>query len=251
MIRIGVVGALQAEIHALAGMAPRGGSVVRLPDGLLIAVSGTGSARAYQTGKRLIDAGATALASWGSAAALDSRLAPGSLLLPDEVIARTGRVFAVNADWRQRLLEHLTADATIYAGAIAESAQVLASAAEKSALATRSGAAAADMESAALAELAHDAGISFIVVRAIADGANTAVPTRLTNAIRSDGTVRPSSLGWLALSPWHWPTALRLAWQFRAALLTLARIAPVFRVCAPPPPQLRPAARRSCAEGAA
>jgi adenosylhomocysteine nucleosidase len=237
MACVGVVSALEPEMRTIAGRSLRAGSVQCLSDGLLIAVSGIGPERAYRTGKRLIDEGATALASWGSAAALDSKLAPGSLLLPAEVIAQTGSAFAVDADWRQRLLERLINVVTIHTGSVAESTHVLGSAAEKSELATRSGAAGADMESAALAALAHGAGIPFIVVRAIADGAGVGVPARLAHAVCSDGTVRAaSSLGWLALSPWHWPTALRLACGFRSALLTLARIGPAFRGCAPRTP---------------
>jgi adenosylhomocysteine nucleosidase len=233
---VGVVGALEPELRALAGRSLRVGSVQRLPDGLLMAVSGIGPKHAYQAGKRLIDAGATALASWGSAAALDARLGSGTLLLPEKVISQSGTVFSVDADWRQRLLECVGDDDAIYTGAVAESAHVLASVAEKIALSTGSGAAAADMESAALAAVARDADIPFIVVRAIADGASVAVPPRLARAVSSDGTLRvASSLAWLALSPWHGPTALRLAWGFRRALLALARIAPVFRVCSPQP----------------
>lgn len=236
MTCVGVVGALAPEVRALVGRRLRGGSVQRVPNGLSIAISGIGRERAHEAGKRLIDAGATALVSWGSAAALDCTLAPGTLLLPTEVIARTGTVFTVDIEWQRRLHERLNNDLAIYTGALVESPRTLASAAEKSALAKRSGAAAADMESAALAALAHDMRIPFIVVRAIADGARVAVPVRFADAVRSDGTLQvASSLGWLAFSPWHWPTALRLAWGFRAALATLSRVAREFRACAPAP----------------
>ncbi|MDB5926401.1 MAG: hypothetical protein JWN13_5337, partial [Betaproteobacteria bacterium] len=53
MTCVGVVSALEPELRALAGRSLRAGSVKRLPDGLLIAVSGIGPERAYRTGKRL------------------------------------------------------------------------------------------------------------------------------------------------------------------------------------------------------
>src|SRR5438270_6950305 len=70
MTAVGVVGALELEIRALAGKRLPAHSEQRLSNGLVVAISGVGRDRAYDAGQRLIDAGAIALVSWGSAASL-------------------------------------------------------------------------------------------------------------------------------------------------------------------------------------
>jgi adenosylhomocysteine nucleosidase len=224
-MRIGIVGALEPEIRAFGRRrsrrpgGPRGDAVLR-------AVSGVGAERAYGAGRRLIDAGADALVSWGTAAALVPVLEPGSLLLPRKVIARDGTAFAVEGEWQQAIRERLSGEHVVHTAPLADAGEPLLSAADKRTLAQRSGAAAADMESAALAALASEAGIPLLVVRAVVDSADVAVPARLAAATRRDGSLSvASTLAWLASSPSQWLTALRLARGFRAALLTLERVA--------------------------
>jgi adenosylhomocysteine nucleosidase len=189
-------------------------------------VSGVGPQRAYEAGKRLVEEGATALVSWGTAVALDAMLSPGSLLLPDTVIAADGRKLGVDSEWRQRVRTRLPHDVDVHAGALVETREPLLSAAEKASLAVRSGALAADMESAALAVLAREAGVPLLVVRAIVDSATQVVPARLAAATRADGSLRvASAVAWIALTPTQWPATFRLAVGFRAALRTLERVA--------------------------
>lgn len=232
---VGVVAALEREIRAFGIGSPREGALQRLTDELIVTVSGLGAERAYRAGKRLLDAGAAALASWGSAAALDVRLAPGNLLLPSTVISCAGEVIAVDAQWREQLLARLRDRVPVHTGALIETSRVLTCMAEKQALAECSGAVAADMESAAIARLAREAGIAFIAVRAIADSADAAVPARLARAVSDDGQVHLArTLGWLAFAPGHWGAAFRLGRQFRAATLTLSQVARDFPAYAPP-----------------
>ena len=79
---------------------------------------------------------------------------------------------------------------------------------------------------AALAGLAREAGVPLLVVRAVIDGADAVVPARLVTAARADGGLDVlSTLAWLACSPSQWRAAFELARGFRAALLTLQRVA--------------------------
>lgn len=221
-MRIGIVGALEPEIRAFGGRRPRRAC----GDAVLRAVSGVGADRAYGAGKRLIESGADALVSWGTAAALVPALRPGSLLLPRKVIACDGSEFAVDAEWQQRVRERLRTELPVHTAPLADAGRALLSTADKRTLAQRSGAAAADMESAALAVLAYEAGIPLLVVRAVVDSAGVAVPARLAAAARGDGSVSVlSTVAWLACSPSQWPAAFELARGFRAALLTLQRVA--------------------------
>ena len=225
MTRVGVVGALEPEIRAFVLGSPRR-SGKRARRDALIAVCGMGQERAYRAGERLIQQGATALVSWGTAAALVPTLRPGTLVLPEKIVDGRGRAFEVDAAWQRRVRARLPENLPVYMGALAEATEPLLTVADKSSLAQRSGAAAADMESAALAALALEAHIPLLVVRAVVDSAEMSVSRELAEATRSDGSLRvASTIARLAFSPRQWGMALRLACGFRAALGTLERIA--------------------------
>ena len=149
-MRLGVVSALEPEIRAF-GVRPRRGRAMRHTGAsVLRAVSGVGANRAYATGKRLVEQGATALVSWGTAAALVPALHPGALLLPRKVIARDGSEFAIDGEWQQRVRERLATEGAVHTEPLVEVGEPLLSVADKRMLAQHSGAVAADMESAAL-----------------------------------------------------------------------------------------------------
>src|SRR3712207_6280195 len=142
MTCLGLVAALEPEMRAFAGRRPHTGSVQHLPDGVVACTSGMGADRATEAAKRLVEIGATALVSWGCAAALDPSLKPGALLLPTHVVASDGHIFAVDTAWHTRLAEQTRDAFDVHTDALAESGHVLASATEKQALRAKSGAAA-------------------------------------------------------------------------------------------------------------
>src|SRR5262249_49828740 len=194
--------------------------------GYVTAISGIGAEHAYAAAKRLVRDGATSLVSWGTAAALVPTLRPGALVLPTKILAPNGGTFDVDREWHARVNARIPLGMHVHTGAIVETAAPLLRAEDKRMLAQRFGADAADMESAALAALAREAGIPLLVVRAIVDGSALAIPARFAAGVRHDGSLRiASTVGALAVSPSQWPAALRLARGFRAALVTLQRIA--------------------------
>lgn len=228
MTCVGLVAALEPEMRAFAGRRPHTGSVQHLPDGALACTSGIGAERAAEVAKRLIEVGATALVSWGCAAALDPALKRGALLLPSEIIAADGRVFSVDAAWHSRLTRRTANAFDLHTGPLVQSIHVLGTAGAKRALRETSGAAAADMESAAVAEVASEARIPFIAVRAVSDDAATAVPPAFTGMLTTDGRVAGARAAMaIACAPTQWLAAIRLALGFNAALATLRRFARV------------------------
>jgi adenosylhomocysteine nucleosidase len=70
-----------------------------LADGTLVAVTGMGNSAAAAGSRALIEAGATALASWGMAGGLDPTLSAGAILLPTEVIGSDGQCLNTAAAW--------------------------------------------------------------------------------------------------------------------------------------------------------
>jgi adenosylhomocysteine nucleosidase len=224
-MRLGIVAALSREVQNLTTRALCAGAVVRLSDRSLLAVSGIGPERARAAGRVLLDQGAAALASWGSAAALDARLAPGSLSLPRTVIGADHSISCVTPDWHERLQRCLNDRFGPVTGPLAEARSVLLGPADKRALAQDSGAVAADMESAALGQLAAEARVPFIVVRAISDTALMTVPGWIASALDEQGRPRPLRLcAALLRHPQDIPALVRLARGFRLAQETLAAV---------------------------
>ena len=80
--RIGIVTGLVAE-------------AATLPEGdFWVAVSAANPARAAQAANAMVAGGVRLLVSYGLAAGIDPRLGPGTLLLPESVIAHEGEVEA-------------------------------------------------------------------------------------------------------------------------------------------------------------
>jgi hypothetical protein len=91
----------------------------------------------------------------------------------------------------------------------------------------QTGAVAADMESSAVAEVASAERVPFIVVRAIVDTAQDAVPAAALSATGA-GQDRPRLgrlLASLARTPGELPALIRLARRYRSASRTLAAVA--------------------------
>jgi adenosylhomocysteine nucleosidase len=223
----GVVAALAAEARAL-GPAARGGEGYDvLTDGTLIAVSGIGYASALNAAQRLIDAGATALVSWGMAGALDPSLYAGDVCLPREIIGADGTRFATANHWRESLAALIAAHRTVAFGNLLTSIRPVDTVAAKQAARQRTGASAVDMESSAVAQAAQAHGLPFIAVRVIVDTARDVVPRAVARASQS-GQVRTGRLilG-LLRSPAQIAPLLRLAGRYRVAMRSLLAISGV------------------------
>jgi len=222
---LGIVAALPGEARPLAGGRVDPGGRWRSGAGVEMQLAGVGPRRAAAAAEGLLAAGATALASWGSAAALAPDLTAGALLLPRSVVAADGEVLPVDAAWQRRLLECLAAHLPVGTGPMAEVRAVVATPADKASLRRRTGAVAVDMESAAVARCARQAGVPFVVVRAVVDGANTALPSVALAALDGLGRLRPLRLAaGLLREPRAWPALGELRRSFRHCQLTLARV---------------------------
>ena len=160
---LGIVVALPWELKSLTRQAIPAGTCTTIGDNILVAYSGIGSERTYAAGALLVSRGATALLSWGYAAALDDRLTAGSVLLPKLIVGVTGESHAVSSEWHRRLYQALSAKCPVGTDPLVESAAIVQTPSEKQALAQRTQATATDMESAAQARLARERRLPFAV----------------------------------------------------------------------------------------
>jgi adenosylhomocysteine nucleosidase len=216
-MRVGVLTGLAAEARLLEGARLEGGF------GLAVARTGADPATARREAERLAASGVVALISFGVAGGLDPRLRAGDLVLADRVILPGGRAIATHAAWRSLAHARLAEPGTrAFVGAIAGSDQLLVTPAEKRLLSERSGGIAGDMESGAVAEVAADAGVPFLVMRAVSDGAMRFLPQVARVPLRPDGGLSVGRIAHaLCTRPGEWPAVARLAVETRAAMAAL------------------------------
>jgi adenosylhomocysteine nucleosidase len=223
----GIAVALEAELSSLAPHAIAPGSYARLPSGALVAAGGVGLERARALAGRLLDAGATALVSWGIAAGLDPRLAAGALVLPERVIGVEGTAYRVAVEWHDRLRARLASAGEVSVGLLISTGDVVETPAAKRALLERHGAVAADMESSAVARVAAERGVPFVALRAIADPAGGRAPGWVARLLDPSGRVPVGrALGQALLHPRDWVALVALALHFRTARRALRRAGP-------------------------
>ena len=102
--------------------------------------------------------------------------------------------------------------------------RIIAGQAEKRRLGRETGAAIADMESAAVAAVAEAAGLPFAVLRAICDPAGRALPPAALVALDGSGRLAPARIAWSVLTlPGQIPTLLALAGEAAMARTALRR----------------------------
>lgn len=164
---IGVIAPLHAEYRTARPLALAGWQVVRC---------GVGASGAGAAARALIGAGASRLLVWGTAGALHPALAPGSLVVPEEVAGPSEAILAVDPEWRAALVRCLQPSRPVHGGRMASVARPLASQREKRDLARSSGADTVDMEAAAVLREAARSKIPCAVLRAVVDPLDLELP---------------------------------------------------------------------------
>jgi len=223
---LGIIVGVPSEARSLAKYSIINDEPVRLREGVTLGVSGVGPRRAGLASRRLLEKGATALLSWGSAGGLSPKLSPGSLILPKIIIASDRSVYHADPSWHKDLCNRLRGRVEFHTGPLAESATVVQTTAEKAILFQQTGAIGVDMESASVAAVAQEARVPFIAVRAIADSTDMTLPTSVLNACDEFGRLNflKLILG-VAERPTELFLLIRLARDYRAAQRTLAAVA--------------------------
>jgi len=223
---LGIVVAVAAEARSLVKQSIADGELIYLTERAMLSVSGMGPRRAAVASRTLLEKGAAALLSWGSAGGLKPNLSPGSLILPKTVIASDRSLYHVDAPWHKSLCDRLKGHVDFHTEPLVESAMVVRNPAEKAILFRETGAIGVDMESAAVAAVAQETGVPFLVVRAIADSSDTTILDSTLNAIDEFGRLNLLKLiQGLAKDPTEILALVRIARNYRTAQRTLATVA--------------------------
>jgi adenosylhomocysteine nucleosidase len=226
---VGVVAALASEARALGPSLPRGGAIplselALLGGGSLLAVSGIGRAAAEAAARTLVEAGVSALITFGMAGGLDPALKPGSVVLPRELISPEGKRYPACQSWRERVAAAVSPLRAVTEGNLLTSAYAIDTPAEKAAAFHRTGAAAVDMESAAVAEVAAQHNLPFIAARVIVDTAADKLPRAVVAASRAGRVQFGRLLAGMVLAPGEIAALFRLAQRYRIAMRSLRAI---------------------------
>ena len=200
--QLGIVVGIEAEARIASRLAP------------LVEVGGGGAEGAAAATSRLIAKGARTLLSFGLAGGLDPTFAPGDLLVPDVILSTDGH-------WPTD--PRLGAILGRVGGALFSGGVVVATAAAKRALYARTGAAAVDLESAAVAEQAARRAIPFAAFRAICDPAARSLPRAALVALDPEGRIGVGRvLREVLAHPGELPSLLALATDAARARRALA-----------------------------
>lgn len=193
---------------------------------------GPGQARGQSAAKALLDVGATALLSFGVAGGCNPDLPSGTVVIATGVRDLSpdgsGEILYTNRGWQRRLKSLLLGDVLLEEGTIASVAEPATGRDAKRRLYGDGGAVAVDMESAACARVAMEAGIPFMALRVIVDTADTALPPAAMAGLMPDGATRTGPvLRALVARPQDIPGLIRLGLADSRARKALRRAASV------------------------
>jgi adenosylhomocysteine nucleosidase len=164
--------------------------------------------------------GARAVLSFGLASGLDPGLAPGSIVIADQVLSGQHR-YICDRPWSERMRQAI---GTAVACPVAGVDGPLVRTRDKLALHDATLAVAADMESHVAGKAAARAGLPFAVLRVVCDPAQRTLPQAALAGMRADGRVHPVAvLASLLRNPAQLPALLGVAGDARQAMQVLRR----------------------------
>jgi adenosylhomocysteine nucleosidase len=215
--RIGFIAALDVESSSLRRAAAG-------DDSWLVLQSGPGPTRAAAAAERALDGGARLLVSFGFAGALDAAVVSGTVLAPRRVVAEGAAPLVVALPWHARVAA-LADEFLLTTGDLLTVPAALESPAAKRAAARASGAIAVDMESAAVAGAAANAGVPFVALRVVVDALDDALPRGALAFIDERGNRRLTPVLRAVFSPGQWRPLVTLTRRHGLARRVLERLA--------------------------
>lgn len=227
MSKLGIIVALPAEAKSLYSKKLNVALPIEIQKDIFLCLSGIGYNSAQIAAKKLLALKVDALISWGVAGAIDNTLDSGDLILAKSIINQD-KQYLISPEWRERISAHLQQSSSrLITGDIASSESICATISDKNNLVNATGALAVDMESAAIAETALAHKLDWLVIRAVADNANTAIPEVVLEHTDNMGQPRIFKFVWSCLlKPSQIRELFNLARSYKISLKTLSNIAP-------------------------
>ena len=180
----GIVTGLHAEAALIRKLSPKTGTKP------IVVCHGPGPDPARSAAKELIAQGVGGLISFGFAGGIDESIAAGKIVLASQI--RDGRRdYTKTTDlWREAVRQTVNWTTDPIEAPIAGVDEIVSEAADKTRLRYETGAIAADMESFSVGEVARDAGLPFIAIRAVSDPALQTLPVLALEAVDEKGRLK-------------------------------------------------------------
>jgi hopanoid-associated phosphorylase len=215
-LSVGLIAALPAEVRCFTHTVSLLNVPFAINPHLTGIVCGIGRDHAGAAAKTLLDLDIDALVSWGTAGALSPDLRSGDLMLPEKILSVDGRWFVTDKIWLDRIRFSLQpVSLRIHNGPMTDTREILSGAAQKRELHLRTGALAADMETAAIMENASARNVPCIAIRSVVDEAHMAIPEALVRHIDRYGRPQPAGL---ILEIFRSPRLLGALWRLGIAM---------------------------------
>lgn len=226
MKKVGIIAALPAEAKCLYNKKLNITSPVEIQKDIFLCLSGIGYNSASNAAKKLLDFKVDGLVSWGVAGAIEPSLNSSDLILANAIIGHD-KTYPASTEWKNKLSNNSqNSYGKVLSGDIASSKEICASVADKNNLLNKTGALAVDMESVAIAEVANNSNLDFLVIRSIADQAEASIPEAVLK--HTDNLGNPELLKFVLsciLKPGQIRDIAILAKSYSSALKTLSDIA--------------------------
>ena len=222
---MGVIAALSAEAKCFAHHPIPIDQITTINTNLIL-VSGMGAKNAATASRRLVEHGATALVSWGTAGGLCDQLRPGDIVLPESVFNDDRSEFIqTDSLWRENLQQTLASHLRIFTDPILHTDSPITFPHTKRVLYDKTGACAVDMESAAIGQFAREHQIPFLSVRSIVDSSEMVIPSIAIDSTDAYGVTRILPfLGRLLVNPGELSQLIMLGKHFHEACKSLRQI---------------------------
>jgi len=220
--RAGIVVALPQELKTLTGRPLERGDCLEIFDNVFVCLSGIGKTSALKAAAKLIEEGADILISWGTAASLDVKIAPGTIIIPESVILEDNTEIDTDPSAHKIISELLLHENAEIHCKLCETSELLRDYKQKVNLGLQNRAIAADMESGAVAELSKKYDIPFVVIRTVSDSPEMILPPVLTKNMTVSGDIDIFQFIRSALlNPRQWKTIYKLSRGFGKAKKSL------------------------------
>jgi adenosylhomocysteine nucleosidase len=224
--RLGIITALPAEASCLTNYSFPTKKIIMIDETMVI-VSGIGAENAATAAQQLINAGATALVSWGTAGGLSGDLQSGDILIPDlvQLCNAENKQYQTDHTWRQQLVKQISPDLKSHDGLLLQTNEVISSTEQKSQLHDKTAAIAVDMESGIIAKIADQNKLPFLIIRSVVDASDETIPLSAINSIDEFGRTKPAALtSSLIKNPGDISGLIKLGKHFQQARKSLKQV---------------------------
>jgi len=212
-----------ARIGIITGIAAEAGCIPRNTRECFVR-TGIGYDMARKNAEYCIADNTDGLISFGVAGGLSDTLGCGDVVLAT-LVGSGDRVFETDTRWRDALFEKLNNDLPLSTGDVTHVDDIIADPLGKQALYHKTGAVVCDMESLAVAEVAAENKVPFLIVRAVSDPVDAGVPPWVSKILDDQGRVKKMKITRQILKN---PVAVADLWRLgrnaNTAFKSLARV---------------------------